>query len=188
MHPRGVCRRVLKSRQAWEGPLGKAAAANRTREIRLSGMRGGPVETWAMAELGTRGTIERVPVGHSRLRLRAPYFYPTLKTIPPGATTVFKGRWPTSDMKSRIRPSETSNIGSKKTESNRCRRGSGKVVIEHNLDIIREADCIVDLGPEGGEKGGRLVAWGPVGKVIRSRRSHTARYLREHLSKHSEPR
>jgi hypothetical protein len=34
------------------------------------------VETWAMAELGTRGTIERVPVGHSRLRLRAPQFYP----------------------------------------------------------------------------------------------------------------
>ena len=41
MHPRGVCRRVLKLRGAWEGPLGKAAAANRTREIRLSGMRGG---------------------------------------------------------------------------------------------------------------------------------------------------
>jgi len=34
------------------------------------------VETWATAELGTRGTIERVPVGHSRLRLRAPQFYP----------------------------------------------------------------------------------------------------------------
>ncbi len=45
MHPRGVCRRVLKSRQAWEGPLGKAAAANRTREIRPSGMRGGLAET-----------------------------------------------------------------------------------------------------------------------------------------------
>jgi hypothetical protein len=36
------------------------------------------VETWATAELGTRGTIERVPVGHSHLRLRAPYFYPTV--------------------------------------------------------------------------------------------------------------
>ena len=41
MHPRGVCRRVLKSRVAWEGPLGKAAAANRTREIRPSGMKRG---------------------------------------------------------------------------------------------------------------------------------------------------
>jgi len=66
-HPRGVCGRELKPRDDWEGPLGKAAAANRIREIRLSGMRGGPVETWAMAELGTRGTIERVPVGHSPL-------------------------------------------------------------------------------------------------------------------------
>ncbi len=54
----------------------------------------------------------------------------------------------------------------------------------HNLDIIREADCIVDLGPEGGEKGGRVVTWGPVGKVIRSRRSYIARYLKEHMSRH----
>lgn len=64
-------------------------------------------------------------------------------------------------------------------------KGNTVVVIEHNLDVIREADCIVDLGPEGGEKGGRLVAWGPTSKVMRSRRSHTARYLREHLSTHS---
>ncbi len=42
---RGVCRRVLEPRAVWEGPPGKAAAANRTREIRLSGMRGGPGET-----------------------------------------------------------------------------------------------------------------------------------------------
>ncbi len=56
MYPRGVCRRVLKLRGAWEGPLGKAAAANRTREIRLSGMRGGLAETWAMVELGSRRT------------------------------------------------------------------------------------------------------------------------------------
>jgi len=53
--PRGVCRRVLKSREAWEGPLGKAAAANRTREIRPSGMRGGLAETWAMG-VGLRPT------------------------------------------------------------------------------------------------------------------------------------
>jgi hypothetical protein len=46
--PRGVCRRVLKSRVNREGSSGKAAAANRTREIRLSGMRGGLAETWAM--------------------------------------------------------------------------------------------------------------------------------------------
>ena len=44
--PRGVCRRVLKPRDAWEGPSGKAATANRTRGIRTSGMRGGLTETW----------------------------------------------------------------------------------------------------------------------------------------------
>ncbi len=65
MHPRGVCRRVLKLRGVWEGPLGKAAAANRTREIRLSGMRGGLAETWAMVELGSRRTTERVRDGNS---------------------------------------------------------------------------------------------------------------------------
>ncbi len=65
MHPRGVCRRVLELQGAWEGPLGKAAAANRTREIRLSGMRGGLAETWAMVELGSRRTTERVRDGNS---------------------------------------------------------------------------------------------------------------------------
>lgn len=44
-HPRGVCRRVLKPRDEWEGPSGKAAAANGTREIRLYRMRGGLTET-----------------------------------------------------------------------------------------------------------------------------------------------
>ena len=56
MHPRGVCGRVLKPRDVWEGPLGKAAAANRTREIRPSGMRGGLAETLVMVELGTHCT------------------------------------------------------------------------------------------------------------------------------------
>ncbi len=55
MHPRGVCRRVLELQGAWEGPLGKAAAANRTREIRPSGMRGGLAETRAMG-VGLRPT------------------------------------------------------------------------------------------------------------------------------------
>ncbi len=54
-HPRGVCMRVLKLRGVREGPLGKVAAANRTREIRPSGMRGGPGETWAF-------TAARAPV------------------------------------------------------------------------------------------------------------------------------
>ena len=49
-HLRGVCRRVLNPRDVWEGPSGKAAAANRTREIRPSGMRGGLTETWTKVE------------------------------------------------------------------------------------------------------------------------------------------
>jgi hypothetical protein len=53
--PRGARKRVLKPRAAWEGSPGKAAAANRTREIRPSGMRGGLAETLAMVELGTHG-------------------------------------------------------------------------------------------------------------------------------------
>ena len=64
-HPRGVREQALEPRAVWEGPTGKAAAANRTREIRPSGMRGGLVETWSMAELGTHGAIERAPTGHS---------------------------------------------------------------------------------------------------------------------------
>jgi hypothetical protein len=63
--PRGVRGQALEPRAVWEGPSGKAAAANRTREIRPSGMRGGLTETWSMAELGTHGAIERAPPGHS---------------------------------------------------------------------------------------------------------------------------
>jgi excinuclease ABC subunit A len=63
-------------------------------------------------------------------------------------------------------------------------QGNTVVVIEHNLEVIRSADCIIDLGPEGGEKGGRVVSWGPVRKLLRSRRSHTARFLREYFEAH----
>jgi excinuclease ABC subunit A len=56
--------------------------------------------------------------------------------------------------------------------------GNTVVVIEHNLDVVKSADWIVDLGPEAGERGGRVVAQGTPEQVARSRRSHTARYLR----------
>src|SRR5262249_39405373 len=61
-------------------------------------------------------------------------------------------------------------------------RGNTVVTLEHNLDIIKEADWIVDLGPEGGDGGGRLVAAGPPSSVAAVRESHTARCLREHLA------
>jgi len=55
--------------------------------------------------------------------------------------------------------------------------GNTVVVIEHNLDVIRTADWIVDLGPEGGDRGGQIVAEGTPEAVARIRESHTGRYL-----------
>jgi excinuclease ABC subunit A len=64
--------------------------------------------------------------------------------------------------------------------------GNTVVVIEHNLDVVKSADWVVDLGPEAGEKGGRIVACGTPEQVARSRRSHTARYLRPLLARRAE--
>ncbi len=63
--------------------------------------------------------------------------------------------------------------------------GNTVIVIEHNLDVIAEADWILDLGPEGGDQGGRLVAKGPPAKVVamQPKRSHTARLLAEFLAR-----
>jgi excinuclease ABC subunit A len=55
------------------------------------------------------------------------------------------------------------------------------LVIEHNLDVIKCADWVVDLGPEGGEGGGRVVAEGTPEQVARVARSHTGAFLRELL-------
>jgi excinuclease ABC subunit A len=60
--------------------------------------------------------------------------------------------------------------------------GNTVVTIEHNLDIVKEADWIVDLGPDGGAGGGRLVACGPPEVVARVTESHTARWLRPLLT------
>ncbi|MFC7075522.1 excinuclease ABC subunit UvrA [Haloarcula halophila] len=59
--------------------------------------------------------------------------------------------------------------------------GNTVVVIEHELDLVKNADYIVDLGPEGGEHGGRLVAEGTPEAVARTEESHTGRYLRDLL-------
>ncbi|MFB6206298.1 MAG: hypothetical protein ABEJ05_07225, partial [Haloglomus sp.] len=53
--------------------------------------------------------------------------------------------------------------------------------VEHELDLVKNADNIVDLGPEGGEGGGRVVAQGTPEHVARQDRSHTGRYLRDYL-------
>ncbi len=60
-------------------------------------------------------------------------------------------------------------------------RGNTVIVIEHHLDIIKNADYVVDLGPEGGEKGGEIVAHGTPKQVSRKGKSHTATYLRDIL-------
>jgi excinuclease ABC subunit A len=61
--------------------------------------------------------------------------------------------------------------------------GGSLVVIEHNLDVIRAADWVIDLGPEGGEAGGEVVVAGTPETVVRAARSHTGRYLAALLGK-----
>jgi excinuclease ABC subunit A len=60
--------------------------------------------------------------------------------------------------------------------------GNTVVVIEHNLDVIKTADWIIDLGPEGGERGGEIVAEGPPEKIAENPRSYTGQFLRHVLS------
>ena len=64
-------------------------------------------------------------------------------------------------------------------------QGNTVVVIEHNLDVIKTADYIVDLGPEGGPAGGELIAEGTPETVAKHPRSHTGRYLKALLGERS---
>jgi len=59
--------------------------------------------------------------------------------------------------------------------------GHSVIVIEHNLDVIKCADYIIDLGPEGGDRGGEIVAQGTPEAISKSKKSITARYLKKHL-------
>jgi excinuclease ABC subunit A len=61
--------------------------------------------------------------------------------------------------------------------------GNTLVVIEHNLEMIKCADWVIDLGPEGGEGGGRIVARGTPEEIAQSAESYTAQYLRPLLGK-----
>ena len=62
-------------------------------------------------------------------------------------------------------------------------QGNTIVVIEHNLDVIKTADWIVDLGPEGGSGGGQIIATGTPEEVAKVKGSHTARFLKDILAK-----
>jgi excinuclease ABC subunit A len=61
-------------------------------------------------------------------------------------------------------------------------KGNSVLVIEHNLDVLKTADYLIDLGPEGGDEGGRVVACGRPEEVAASQQSHTGRYLKQVLS------
>jgi len=60
-------------------------------------------------------------------------------------------------------------------------KGNTVVVIEHNLDVVKTADWVIDLGPEGGELGGRVVAEGPPERITQAKASHTGQFLRKVL-------
>lgn len=60
--------------------------------------------------------------------------------------------------------------------------GNTVLVVEHNLDVIKSADYVIDLGPEGGDEGGYIIACGTPEEVAKSAKSHTGRYLRQALS------
>jgi excinuclease ABC subunit A len=60
-------------------------------------------------------------------------------------------------------------------------QGNSVVVIEHNLDVIKTADHLIDIGPEGGDGGGRIVAEGTPEQVAEVEASHTGRYLKPML-------
>ncbi|MEE3206443.1 MAG: excinuclease ABC subunit A, partial [Pseudomonadota bacterium] len=64
--------------------------------------------------------------------------------------------------------------------------GNTIVVIEHNLDVIKTADWIIDLGPEGGEKGGKIIASGTPEEVSNTKESYTGIYLKKILTKRSQ--
>ena len=65
-------------------------------------------------------------------------------------------------------------------------KGNTVIVIEHNLDVIKVADHIIDLGPEGGEEGGYILASGTPSEVAKSKQSHTAKYLSKVLTENGK--
>ncbi len=62
-------------------------------------------------------------------------------------------------------------------------RGNTVLVVEHNLDVIKSADWVIDLGPEGGDEGGEIIAQGPPEKIAKAEKSYTGQYLKKELKK-----
>ena len=61
-------------------------------------------------------------------------------------------------------------------------KGNSIIVIEHNLDVIKASDYIIDIGPEGGRDGGQLLACGTPEEIVQNTKSHTAKFLKDELS------
>ena len=61
-------------------------------------------------------------------------------------------------------------------------KGHSIIVVEHNIDLIKCADYILDLGPEGGKNGGKLVAFGTPEEIVKNKNSVTGKYLVEKLN------
>jgi excinuclease ABC subunit A len=59
--------------------------------------------------------------------------------------------------------------------------GNSVLIIEHNLDIIKVADWVIDLGPEGGDRGGELVGEGTPEQLMKVKGSYTAKFLKDHM-------
>ena len=64
--------------------------------------------------------------------------------------------------------------------------GDTVIVIEHNLDVVKSADYIIDLGPEGGDKGGTIVAQGTPEEIVKVKKSYTGKYLKTMLKEKHE--
>ena len=62
-------------------------------------------------------------------------------------------------------------------------KGNSMIIIEHNLDVIKTADWLIDMGPEGGDGGGTVVAVGTPEDIARKANSHTGKYLRPYVLK-----
>src|SRR5207302_2416083 len=66
--------------------------------------------------------------------------------------------------------------------------GASLLVIEHNLDVIKSADWLIDMGPEGGNQGGKIIATGTPEQVARNAQSHTGRFLAKALQANGQAR
>ena len=60
-------------------------------------------------------------------------------------------------------------------------KGNTVLIIEHNMDVIKAADYIIDIGPEGGNQGGQILCNGTPEQIVKCKESHTAKYLKKEL-------